>query len=71
MEDSVVGYGHGYDRKNYFNTTVGHPCYGAGDTIIGYMRHHVLRKVLTGAWGLTGVIRQTLIIKTHRNIIKN
>jgi hypothetical protein len=55
MEDSVVGYGHGFDQKNYFNTTYGHPYYGAGDTIIGYVHHHVMRNVQTGAWGLSGV----------------
>lgn len=55
-EDSVVGFGNGFDQKNYFNTQVGHPCYGLGDTIIGYVHHHVMRKVVTGAWGLTGII---------------
>jgi hypothetical protein len=56
VEDSVTGFGFGYDQTNYFNTTPGHPYYGAGDPIVGYVHHHVLRKVETGAWGLTGVI---------------
>ncbi len=56
MEDSVVGIGPGYDQTNYYNTSVGHPFYGAGDPIVGYVHHHVLRKVATGAWGLAGII---------------
>ncbi|MEP7167841.1 MAG: Omp28-related outer membrane protein [Bacteroidota bacterium] len=56
VEDSVVGFGQGYDQTNYFNTTVGHPYYGAGDPIVGYIHHHVIRKVQTGTWGMTGVI---------------
>jgi len=56
MEDSVVGFGPGYDQTNYYNTTVGHPYYGAGNPIVGYVHHHVLRKVVTGTWGMTGVI---------------
>ena len=56
VEDSVVGFGSGYDQTNYYNTTIGHPYYGAGNPIVGYVHHHVIRKVQTGAWGMTGVI---------------
>jgi outer membrane protein Omp28/type IX secretion system substrate protein len=56
VEDSVVGFGQGYDQTNYYNTTLGHPYYGAGDPIVGYVHHHTVRKVQTGAWGMTGVI---------------
>ncbi len=56
MEDSVVGFGSGYDQTNYFNTTVGHPYHNAGNPIVGYVHHHVLRKVVTGTWGLSGII---------------
>jgi len=56
VEDSVVGFGSGYDQTNYYNTTLGHPYYGAGDPIVGYVHHRIVRKVQTGAWGLTGVI---------------
>ncbi|MFC2113812.1 Omp28-related outer membrane protein [Bacteroidota bacterium] len=55
-EDSVVGYGHGYDQKNYYNKTAGHPMYGRGDTVIGYVHHHVMRYVASGTWGLQGII---------------
>ncbi len=57
-EDSVVGYGEGYDQTNYFNTTVGHEYYGAGDPIVGYVHHHVLRDVETGDWGMEGLIAE-------------
>ncbi|MFI5220016.1 MAG: Omp28-related outer membrane protein [Bacteroidia bacterium] len=56
VEDSVVGFGNGYDQKNYYNTTPGHPYYNAGDPIVGYVHHHVMRKVVTGTWGMMGVI---------------
>ncbi|MBL0177247.1 MAG: Omp28-related outer membrane protein [Ignavibacteria bacterium] len=56
VEDSVVGYGKGFDQKNYFNTTKGHPYYGKGDSIYGYVHHRVLRAVPSGTWGLSGVI---------------
>lgn len=56
VEDSVTGFGFGYDQTNYYNTTFGHPYYGAGDPIVGYVHHRVIRKVQTGAWGMTGVI---------------
>lgn len=59
VEDSVVGFGPGYDQVNYFNTTPGYPYYGAGDPIVGYVHHHVLRKVVSGTWGMTGVIPNT------------
>jgi len=56
VEDSVVGTGSGYDQTNYFNTSVGHPCYNLGDPIVGYVHHHVVRQVLTGNWGIAGNI---------------
>ena len=56
VEDSVSKKGSGYDQKNYLNTQVGHRYYQKGDPIIGYVHHHVLRKVLTGSWGVSGVI---------------
>lgn len=59
VEDSVVGFGKGYDQTNYFNTTPGHAFYQKGDPIVGYTHHRVLRAVPTGAWGLTGVIPNT------------
>ncbi len=56
VEDSVSGTGSGYDQTNYFNTTQGHAFYNLGDPIVGYIHHHVIRKIETGAWGLTSVI---------------
>lgn len=55
-EDSVMGIGNGYDQHSYFNTQVGHPYYGMGDTIIGYVHHHVMRDVVSPTWGLNGII---------------
>lgn len=60
VEDSVVGFGHGYDQKSYFNTTPGHPLYGKGDTVIGYVHHRVVRAIPTTAWGLSGVVPATI-----------
>jgi len=56
VEDSVVGYGTGYDQKNYYNGTTNHPLYQAGDPIVGYAHHRVVSGVPTGAWGAEGII---------------
>ncbi len=56
VEDSIVGYGPGYDQTNYFNNTPGHPLYGLGNPVVGYVHHRVVRKIPSGAWGLHGVI---------------
>lgn len=56
IEDSVSGTGTGYNQSNYYNSTVGHPMYGLGNPIIGYQHRHVLRAMLGGPWGSTGVI---------------
>ncbi len=61
-EDSVVGFGKGYDQKNYFNTTSGHPFYQKGADIIGYVHHHVMRKIPGGAWGVSGIIPSTPVL---------
>jgi hypothetical protein len=55
VEDSVVGYGKGYDQKNYFNGTPGHPYYKKGDSIYGYVHHRVVRSIPLGAWGAAGL----------------
>jgi len=59
IEDSIIGAGPGYDQKNYFNTTQGHPLKGAGDPIIGYAHHRVVSAIPSGAWGVAGVIPPT------------
>ncbi len=60
VEDSVTGSGSGYNQVNNYNTTVGHPYYGAGNPIIGYNHRHVLRAMLGGSWGSAGVIPSTI-----------
>jgi hypothetical protein len=59
VEDSVVGYGKGFDQTNYYNTTQGHPCFGRGDPIVGYSHRRVLRAAPFGAWGASSVIPPT------------
>ena len=56
VEDSVVGYGKGFDQLNYMNGTPGHPYYKKGDTIVGYVHKRVLRSVPTTTWGISGII---------------
>lgn len=46
----------GYDQANYYDTESGHPYYQAGDPVVGYDHRHVLREMLGGAWGTSGVI---------------
>ena len=67
VEDSVVGEGHGYDQKSYFNKSAGHPLYGMGDTIIGYVHHRIVRKSATGIWGLDQIIPNTPEINKDYN----
>jgi hypothetical protein len=56
VEDSVVGIGSGFDQKNYYNGTPGHPCYQKGDPIVGYVHHRVIRAIPTGNWGMAGIV---------------
>jgi hypothetical protein len=56
VEDSVVGYGEGYDQKNYYNASSSHPLYQAGDPIVGYAHHRVVSAVPTGDWGVADII---------------
>ncbi len=51
IEDSVTGTGSGYNQVNAYNTTVGHPYFGAGNPIVGFVHRHVLRAVPSGTWG--------------------
>jgi len=60
VEDSLVGSGSQWDQVNYYNTTSGHPMYGLGNPIIGYVHDHVARKMLGGSWGTAGVIPNTV-----------
>ena len=57
LEDSVHGSGSGYNQSNYYNTMTDYPeLNGAGNPIVGYRHNHVVRDMLGGAWGASGVI---------------
>ncbi|MCB9235131.1 MAG: Omp28-related outer membrane protein [Bacteroidia bacterium] len=60
IEDGVTGTGNGYDQTNYYDGTSGHPFFGAGDPIVGYVHNHTLRQMLGGPWGQTGVVTGTI-----------
>ncbi|MBT3801620.1 MAG: Omp28-related outer membrane protein [Bacteroidetes bacterium] len=67
VEDSVSGIGSGWDQKNYYDGTAGHPMYGRGNPIIGYTHMHVIRAVLTGDWGDNSVIPQNVLPNSSYN----
>lgn len=58
-EDNVTG-GASYNQTNYYNTTVGHPYYGAGDPIVGFSHGHVLRAMPSTEWGVAGLFPATV-----------
>ncbi len=60
VEDGVTGAGSGYDQVNYYDTIPGHPYFGAGDPIIGFVHDRTLRVMLGGAWGTEGIIPPTV-----------
>ncbi len=60
-EDSVVGPNSiAYNQVNYYNTVPGHPYYGAGNPIVGYVHRNVLRLVPSGTWGEAGVLDESV-----------
>ena len=61
-EDSVIGTGVGFDQSNLYNTIAGHPYFGAGDPIVGFVHRHVTRKFMAGLWGTAGVIPSTPVL---------
>ncbi len=67
-EDSVSGAkGSTYDQHSYLTYRAGYetnPFYSLGATVPGYQHMHVVRAVLGGAWGLTGVIPATAVVGT-------
>lgn len=73
IEDSVVGVGHGYDQKSYFNNDASKPSlYHKGDTIKGYIHRHVVRYMPAGTWGQSGVIpTQAEAGKTYSYTVSN
>lgn len=60
LEDSLVGSGTGWDQVNYYNTQSGHPYFGAGNPIVGFVHNQVLRSY-TGwnAMGNSGIVPST------------
>lgn len=69
VEDSVTGSGfglNGYDQSNAYNTVPGHPYFGKGNPIVGFVHRHVLRKVypLNQFWGDTNSITVPIVPNT-------
>jgi hypothetical protein len=60
IEDSVTGTGTGYDQSNYYNTVAGHAYYGMGNPVYNYTHRDVLRAMLGGAWGTSGVLPSSI-----------
>lgn len=60
VEDGVTGTGSGYDQFNFYDTEVGHPFEGAGNPIVGFVHDGVVRAMLGGAWGTSGVVPMTI-----------
>lgn len=50
VEDSLVGSGSGWDQANGYNTTSGHPYFGAGSPVTGFVHRHVLRAYVEGGY---------------------
>jgi hypothetical protein len=56
LEDNCTGTGTGWNQVNYYNTVAGHPYYGAGNPIVGFVHNDVLRAMAGGAWGQSGSV---------------
>ena len=71
VEDSVTGTGSGYNQVNFYNTQTGHPYFGAGNPIVGFVHRHVLRDVYptNDAWGDGSIIPTSPLLNT--NYVKN
>ncbi len=57
VEDNVTGVGEGYDQQNYLSRRPGfedNPYYDLPSKITGFNHMKVVRKVIGGAWGVTG-----------------
>lgn len=71
VEDGVTGTGSDYNQTNYYNGTSGHPMYGLGNPIVGYVHDKVARAYFGGAWGTVGTLPTTITAGeeyTHRFI---
>ncbi len=67
VEDSVVGSGSGYNQVNAYNTQAGHPYFGAGNPIVGFVHRHVLRDILPATFGDPNVIPSNITLNTAYN----
>lgn len=57
VEDDVTGTGSGYDQHNYLTGRAGYqnnPYYTQPSLLVGYHHMKVVRKMLGGAWGVSG-----------------
>jgi len=61
VEDSVIGFGTGFDQANAFNGQNGHPFFGAGNPISGFTHRNVVREMLGGSWGASGSIPASVL----------
>jgi hypothetical protein len=57
LEDSLTGIGQDWDQANNYDGTPGHPYYGAGQSVVGFIHKHVLRDYAEGGcFGVDNVI---------------
>ena len=57
LEDSLTGIGQDWDQANNYDGTLGHPYYGAGQSVVGFIHKHVLRDYVEGGcFGVDNVI---------------
>ena len=63
VEDNVTGAGDGYDQSNYLSRRPGfedNPYYDQPSKIIGFNHMKVVRKIVGGAWGITGNLPESV-----------
>jgi hypothetical protein len=63
VEDNVTGVGNGYDQANYLSLRPGfenNPYYNQPSKIIGFHHMKVVRKMVGGAWGVTGNLPESV-----------
>ncbi|MFM9946126.1 MAG: Omp28-related outer membrane protein [Bacteroidia bacterium] len=51
VNKEMSGVGSGWNQANGYNTTAGHPMYGKGSPVVGYIHHNVFVKSLGGISG--------------------
>ena len=57
IEDNMSGTGSDWAQANAYNDTPGHPYYGAGGSVEGFLHRHVLREYIEAdCFGVDGVI---------------